>query len=140
VAFFYKQRSARRPGQDAELDGVVIHQFPVACGIGAGLSRIVCSAAKIVRARGGMGETMEAMLEVYREIAAPDKLKCTGGTWWLPLPVVKEHIAAPFLEICGRLGMKAAFYTHDLVAAGRAEPAKIIDVASAPDEDLNVNN
>ena len=86
----------------------------------AGVSRIIYSAAKIVRARGGMDETMKAMLEVYREIAAPDKLKCTGGTWRLPLPVVKEHIEAPFLEICNRLGVKAAFCMHDLVAAGKA--------------------
>ena len=29
VAFFCKQASAPRPGQDSELDGEVIHQFPV---------------------------------------------------------------------------------------------------------------
>ena len=97
----------------------------------AGVSRIIYSAAKIVRARGGMDETMKSMLEVYREIAVPDKLKCTGGTWRLPLPVVKQHIETPFLEICGRLGVKAAFCMHDLVVAGRAKPVEVIDVASA---------
>jgi hypothetical protein len=106
----------------------------------AGVSRIIYSEAKIVRARGGMDETMNSMLEVYREIAATDKLKCTGGTWRLPLPVVKEHIEAPFLEICDRLGVKAAFCMHDLVTTGKAKPVEVIDVASAPVEDPILNN
>jgi hypothetical protein len=89
-----------------------------------------------------MDDTMEAMLEVYKEIASPEELKFEGMAWRLPLPFVKEHIEAPFLEICGRLGVKAAFCMHDLVAAGRAKPVdieaktvKVIDVASEPVED-----
>ena len=98
----------------------------------AGVSRIVYSAAKIVRARGGLDETMKSMLEVYREIAVPDKLKCTGGSWRLPLPVVREHIETPFLEICDRLGVKAGFCMHDLVTTGNPRPAEVVDVACAP--------
>ena len=75
------------------------------------------------------------------QIAAPDKLKCTSGTWRLPLPVVKEHVEMPFLEICNRMGVKAAFCMHDLVAnAGRPNRWKLSTWPVRLVEDLIVNN
>jgi hypothetical protein len=90
-----------------------------------GVSHIVYSAARIVRPGGNLDKTMKSMLDVYREIAAPEKPEFKGNSWRLPLPAIKQHVVGPFLEICERLGVKATFCMEDLVTTGRAEPVEV---------------
>jgi hypothetical protein len=71
---------------------------------------------KIAFPRGqGLSTTMKALLEVYRALAAPMKPVWRGMSWRLPPQIVAQHVVAPFLQVCQRIGVTAKFCMQDLI-------------------------
>ena len=77
---------------------------------------VVYSPAKITQPRGRkVNTTMQAMREVYRILAAPEKLDFHGGSWRLPPHVADEHVVRSFLDLCRRHGVGAKHCRQDLI-------------------------
>jgi DNA repair photolyase len=80
------------------------------------VGHVVYSPAKIVKPRNRpLSPVMRAMKEAYAACAAPEPLQWTKGSWRLPRGVSDRRIVAPFLEVCGRHGVKAKFCMADLI-------------------------
>jgi len=81
-----------------------------------GVRHVVYSVLKIVQPRGRkLADSMKAMLDVYKTLAAPEKLDWHGGAWRLPRAVADKHVLQDFLRICRREGVTAKFCAQDLV-------------------------
>jgi len=81
-----------------------------------GARYVVYSAAKIVQPRSRpLSDTMRAMLQAYKFLAALQKLIFRGGAWRLPADVADNHIVNPFLDICRREGIPARHCKHNLL-------------------------
>jgi DNA repair photolyase len=77
---------------------------------------VVYSAAKIVLKRGRrLSPNMQAMREVYRAMAAPQKLDWRGRSWRLPEPIARDHVLQPFLQLCRKYDVVAKHCRQDLI-------------------------
>lgn len=81
-----------------------------------GVRHVVYSPVKIVQPRRSkMAPEMSRLLDVYRELAWPDKPVWRGGSWRLPRPIAEKLVTGPFLEICQRQQVPAKFCMRNLV-------------------------
>ncbi|MBN2447697.1 MAG: hypothetical protein JXO22_13270 [Phycisphaerae bacterium] len=79
---------------------------------------VVYSPTKIVQPRGRrLQPLLLALRDVYRAMAAPEKLDFHGGSWRLPDALARMHIAQPFLDVCARQGVIAKYCKRDLIEA-----------------------
>ena len=79
-------------------------------------SHVVYSPLKIAFPRGlGLNPTMQALLDVYRALAEPKNPVWRGMSWRLPPHIVAQHVVAPFLQVCQRIGVTAKFCMQDLI-------------------------
>ena len=77
---------------------------------------VVYSPTKIVQPRGRrLQPLMLALRDVYRTMAAPEKLDFHGGSWRLPDALARMHITQPFLDVCARQGVIAKYCKRDLI-------------------------
>jgi DNA repair photolyase len=86
----------------------------LARSLGAG--HVVYSPMKIVCPRGRqLHETMQSLLRVYRESAAPGRPEWRGGSWRLPAEIAAQHVVGSFRSLCEQMGVPAKFCMRDLM-------------------------
>jgi DNA repair photolyase len=77
---------------------------------------VVYSCAKITQPRWRkLSATMQALREVYRACAAPQKLDFHGGSWRLPQRIAEAQVVRPFLALCDKYGITAKYCKQNLV-------------------------
>jgi hypothetical protein len=81
------------------------------------VSHVVYSTAKISLPRGRpLRPMMRRLLDVYRDMTAPEKPEWRGKSWRLPRALADEHVTGSFLELCRQKDIKPRFCMHDLLS------------------------
>jgi hypothetical protein len=91
-------------------------QALVEFAVRVGAAHVVYSPCKIVRPRrSGLDPVMASLKRLYDALSRPVKPVWHGMSWRLPGAVARDHVVAPFLEICAARRIAAKFCMRNLV-------------------------